>query len=101
MSLSAAQLTTLAEVLAAAPDANPLPALRQALPGLAVTRCDAEDMRGEQAFDRVAGFLLYLVDTASHCWRIVGEPAQASGVVIARAPAASPTGVPEVATGGG
>jgi len=99
MSLSAEQLATLAEVLAAAPAGNPLPAVRQALPGMAVTRCDPEDMRGEQAFGQAAGFLLYLVDAASHCWRIVDQPEQASGVVIARVPAVAAASAPAALAG--
>ena len=99
MSLSPVQLASLAEALAAAPAANPMPALRHAQPGVAITRCDPEDMRGEPAFGTVAGFLLYLVDTAGHCWRIVDQPDQATGVVLALAPRGPEPGASLTAAG--
>jgi hypothetical protein len=63
--------------------ANPLPQIRAGFPGLLVTRCDAEDMRGEAPYRRSGAYDLFLVDTSNHCWRIIDDPQAASGVVIA------------------
>lgn len=62
--------------------ANPVPAIRAAFPGLTVSRVDALDMRGESVFQQLAAFQLFLVDTSDHCWKIVTDPAAASGVVV-------------------
>jgi hypothetical protein len=84
MALTPQQLDGIGQLLVSlAPDINPLPALRASLPGLAVSRCDASDMRGETAFRLAGAYQVFLVDTASHCWRMVDNPDHASGVVIA------------------
>ena len=86
MALTSDQLHGAAALLlATARGANPLAALRASLPGVAVTRCEADDMRGEAPWLRSGGYDLFLVDTASHCWRIVADPASASGIVLAPA----------------
>lgn len=53
-------------------------------PGKSVTRCDASDMGAESPFRRFDAFDLYLVDGRDHCWRITGDPAEATGIVLAR-----------------
>lgn len=63
--------------------ANPVARVREELPGIAVSRCDADDMRGETAYRRSGGYQLFLVDTSNHCWRIVDDLQSANGVVIA------------------
>lgn len=84
MALSEEQLAGMgALLLAAAPQDNPVPAIRAGFPGLHVSRCDAADMRGETPYRRAGEFELFLVDTASHCWQIVDDPQHASGVVVA------------------
>ena len=84
MSLSARQLELIAGVLlSTAPGANPLPELRRELDGVSVSRCAAEDMSGETPFRSLPAFDLFLVDAASHCWRLVADPQEASGVVVA------------------
>lgn len=84
MALSSQQIDGLAQLLAAAaPPANPVPQIRAGFPGLAVSRCDASDMRGETVFRRCGAYDVFLVDTSNHCWRIIDDPQQASGVVIA------------------
>lgn len=84
MPLSAIQLELAAQVLAATPPgANPLPEMRRELVGVPVTRCDADDMTGEAPFRRLPGFDLFLVDAASHCWRLVNVPEEASGFIVA------------------
>jgi len=48
-----------------------------------VAGCEAEDMRGETPFCRLPSFDLFLVDAASHCWNLVPDPVDASGVIVA------------------
>lgn len=82
--LSFEQLSSLAALLAAADgDSNPLPHIRGVMPDLALVRCDADDMRGIVPFQRSGRYDMFLVDTANHCWRIIDDLAEASGVVIA------------------
>lgn len=63
--------------------ANPVPAIRAACPGITASRVDALDLRGETCFQVLDAFQLFLVDTRDHCWKIVTDPADASGVVVA------------------
>lgn len=56
---------------------------RRTLPGKSCTRCDASDMGGEAPFRQFAALDLYLVDGSDHCWHITGDPAHATGVVMA------------------
>jgi len=84
MALTSAQLHGLESLLLANDGSvNPLPQIRAGYPGLSVTRCDVEDMRAESPYRRSGSYDLFLVDTSNHCWRIVEDPQQASGVVIA------------------
>lgn len=84
MALSSEQLSVIEHLLLTL-DAgvNPLPRIRAEFPGLPVTRCDVDDMRGEVAYRRSGRYHLFLVDTGSHCWRIIDDPQTAGGVVIA------------------
>lgn len=68
---------------APAAGSNPLPDFRKSFPGLSLTRCDAFDMRDEQAFREYQGFNLYLVDGRDHCWHITRNPNAATGIVVA------------------
>ena len=84
MSLSHRQLEVIAKVLLATESGeNPLPVLRHELDGVSVTRCDSDDMSGEAPYRQLPGFDLYLVDTVSHCRRLVVDPLDASGVIVA------------------
>lgn len=84
MALSPEQLSGLERLLLAAEaGTSPLPQIRAGLPGLTVTRCDADDMRGESPYRRSGAYDLFLVDTSNHCWRIIDDLQAASGVVIA------------------
>ncbi|HUW36156.1 MAG TPA: hypothetical protein VMV91_02400 [Rhodocyclaceae bacterium] len=84
MSLSIHQLDVVAGVLlATAPGTNPLSALRRELHGVSVSRCDADDMCGEAPFKSLPGFDVFLVDAASHCRRLVDDPREASGIIVA------------------
>ncbi len=62
---------------------NPLADFRRSFPGLSLTRCDAADMSGEEAFREYPKFNLYLVDGRDHCWRLTDDPNAATGVVVA------------------
>ena len=62
---------------------NPLQDFRGSFPGLSLTRCDAWDMRDEQAFREYPAFNLYLVDGRNHCWQITRDPNAATGIVVA------------------
>lgn len=84
MPLTPQQLDGLDQLLVPlAPAVNPVPLIRAGFPGLSVSRCDASDMRGETPYRRAGDYDVFLVDTASHCWRIVDDPQDAGGVVIA------------------
>ncbi|MCG6204781.1 hypothetical protein LPW26_09045 [Rhodopseudomonas sp. HC1] len=84
MPLSADDLTTLDTLLGCADaDAGVFPRLRQQLPAMSLTRCDASDIDQEQPFRVYPQFNVYLVDSSDHCWTITGNPAQATGLVVA------------------
>ena len=70
-------------LLATPPEGNPLADFRKNFPGLSLTRCDAQDMSGEQAYREYPRFNLYLVDGRDHCWRITDDLAAATGIVVA------------------
>lgn len=63
---------------------NPLADFRQRFPGLSLTRCDVSDMGSDEPFRTYPGFNLYLVDGSNHCWRITGDTAAATGIVVAQ-----------------
>jgi len=84
MSLSNEQLEAITGLLLRSlPGSNPLPALRSEMQGISIAGCDAEDMRGETPFRRLPTFDLFLVNSASHCWSLVADPDEASGVIVA------------------
>lgn len=84
MPLTTEQIDVVAALLASAdPAASPLAALRQGIDGVTFSRCDRADMSGETPFRRLHSCDLHLVDTAGHCWRLVADPAEASGVILA------------------
>ena len=62
---------------------NPLTDFRGTFPCLSLTRCDAFDMRDEQAFREYPAFNLYLVDGRDHCWHITQDMNAATGIVVA------------------
>ena len=81
--ISPDDLAHLGSLLAAPPAGNPLADFRSCFPGLSLTRCDASDMIGEAPYREYPAFDLYLVDGRDHCWRLTGDPAAATGVVVA------------------
>ncbi|KIZ34678.1 MULTISPECIES: hypothetical protein [Rhodopseudomonas] len=90
MALSNDDLGKLEALLGSAEaDAAALTTLRQQLPGLSLTRCDASDMDCEQPFREYPKFSLYLVDGTDHCWRLTTDPARATGLVVVQHKAAA------------
>jgi len=84
MSLSTEQLDAITGMLLRSlPGSNPLPALRSQVQGISIAGCDAEDMRGETPYRRLPTCDLFLVNSASHCWSLVSDPGDASGVIVA------------------
>ncbi|MDO9708904.1 DUF6129 family protein [Paracraurococcus lichenis] len=84
MSISETDLAAI-EALLAPPGAAPgaAAALRQRLPHLSLTRCDASDM-AEAPFRVFPDYDLHLVSAADHCVQVTTDPAAATGLVLAR-----------------
>jgi len=83
MIMSADELTEIEGLLAARDaDARIFGELRRRFPSISVTRCDASDIGVEPAFREFERFSLYLVDGHDHCWRLTGNAARATGIVI-------------------
>ncbi|WP_158046214.1 hypothetical protein [Skermanella pratensis] len=57
-------------------------ALKQKFQGLTITSCLESDL-SEEPFREEPSYLLYLVDSHDHCWKVTREPARATGIVIA------------------
>jgi hypothetical protein len=57
--------------------------LRAAWPELRFTHCLNEDICGQAPYLQADGFNLYLLDASTHCPALTGDPAAASGVVLA------------------
>ena len=56
--------------------------MRGSLRGLTITGCSEDDLT-EEPFREEPAYLLYLVDSKDHCWKMTREPANATGIVIA------------------
>ncbi|BBO99667.1 DUF6129 family protein [Sulfuriferula nivalis] len=84
MTITHDQVSSLTSLLVALPRGeNPVAAVRSSFPEMSVSRCSADDMRDETPFRRVGDYDVFLVDTSNHCWRIIDEPATATGVILA------------------
>jgi len=84
MALTESDFTQIEKLLATVEEGrNPLSDFRRRFPDLSLTRCDASDMSGEEPFREYPKFNLYLVDGRDHCWHITGDPATATGIVVA------------------
>lgn len=57
--------------------------LRTAWPELRFTRCLDEEICGQEPYLQADGVNLYLLDVREHCPTLTGDPAVASGVVLA------------------
>lgn len=53
--------------------------VRQRLPGLSLTQCDASDIDHQQPFRDYPRFSVFLVDRSRHCWSITGDATRATG----------------------
>lgn len=57
-------------------------ALQRLLPDLTLRHCDASDVL-EEPFRAVGGCDLHLLDTSGHCIRVIEDPAEATGILLA------------------
>ena len=87
MSLDAtemARIDALLQAIGAAANPEMLgQALRQLLPGLSCSLCDASDVI-EEPFRETGMAQLHLLDTAGHCFKVTDTPEEATGLLIAR-----------------
>lgn len=84
MAISKDQFEKIAAMLVTLPGgANPVQTVRASFPDLTVTRCDADDMRDETPFCRVGDYDVFLVGATNLCLKIINEPANATGLVLA------------------
>lgn len=85
MALSTTQLAQL-ETLCANSDGGPqvVAEFRSQFPGMSLTRCEVSDMGADEPFRQFSQVDMYLVDGRDHCWHITGDPAQATGIVLAK-----------------
>ncbi|MBS1211529.1 MAG: uncharacterized protein H6R26_145 [Proteobacteria bacterium] len=65
------------------PVAERIASLRQAFPGVSLTRCDSGDMDTETPVLETRSFEVYLIDTSEHCVRITTQPEAATGLIVA------------------
>jgi len=83
MTLRADELAEIeARLSAPEADGGVLAELRRRFPRVPLTRCDASDVGVEPPFREFARFSLYLVDGTDHCWRLTGDAARATGIVV-------------------
>lgn len=84
MALAENELNEIEQVLNA-PDAGStaFAALRQRFPKLTLTRCDASDVT-EEPFRSYPAFDLHLLDASEHCAGVTDDPAQATGLILAK-----------------
>jgi hypothetical protein len=84
MALAETELSDIENILAG-PDAaaDAFAEVRRRFPHLALTRCDASDV-GEEPFRSYPAFDLHLLDASEHCARVTDDPAQATGLILAR-----------------
>jgi hypothetical protein len=84
MALSADDLSEIDKMLSATDvDAQVFDALRRRFPHLTWTRCDASDVT-EAPFSSYSRFDVHLLDSAGHCARVTADPAQATGIILAK-----------------
>jgi hypothetical protein len=84
MAVNAQELEEFSRILSAADaETQAFAALRGRFPHLAWTCCDAADV-DEAPLRTFSAFDLHLLDTRDHCPRITADPAQATGVVLAK-----------------
>lgn len=84
MAITNSDLARIESLLAVANSLDVVSSLRQIVPGMTLTRCDAADMRDEAPFRVCGAFNLYLVDSSAHCWRLTSDARAATGLVLAK-----------------
>lgn len=57
-------------------------ALQRLVPGVALRQCDAGDVL-EDPYLSTGACDVHLLDTSSHCIRVTGDPAEATGLLLA------------------
>jgi hypothetical protein len=83
MAIMAEELLEIETLLSSAEaDPSVLTALRLKFPHIKWSRCDASDVI-EEPFRSFASYDLHLMDVSDHCPVIVGDPAAASGAILA------------------
>ncbi len=84
MAVSTDELSEIEKVLSAdEADAQAIAELRRRFPHLSWSRCDASDVI-EPPYKSCARFDLHLLNSTDHCSQITADPAQATGIVLAK-----------------
>lgn len=84
MALGASEVDRILLLTSRVSDSNQIfQGLKQLLPGVPVTRCDASDVDAEAPFFENESVALYFLDTSEHCVTLTQSPEQAMGVVVA------------------
>ena len=84
MALGASQVDRILLLTSRVSDSNLIVrGLKQLLPGVPVTRCDANDVDAETPFFENECVALYFLDTSKHCVTLTQRPEQAMGIVVA------------------
>jgi hypothetical protein len=84
MALSTEELTEIEQVLSGlAADAPVIAEMRGRFPKLSWTRCDASDVV-EAPYRSSAVYDIHLLNSTDHCSQITSDPAQATGVILAK-----------------
>jgi hypothetical protein len=83
MAVGVDDLSEIERLLARADNAaGAVAGLRRQFPHLSWTSCDASDLT-EVPFRSFSKFDIHLLDSADHCTQITGDPARATGIVLA------------------
>jgi len=84
MALSVEELTEVEQVLLAlAADAPVIAEMRGRYPKLSWTRCDASDVV-EAPYKSTTVYDIHLLNSSDHCSQITSDPAQATGIILAK-----------------
>jgi hypothetical protein len=83
MAVSGEELAVIGALLANDTEPNPVAQLRRQFPGLSWTACDSSDVTDEP-FQSFPLFDLHLLNSSDHCAMITSDPAQATGIILAR-----------------
>jgi hypothetical protein len=84
MAISETDISTIDQILSQDSTGDLSARLREFLPSILVTSCDASDMGVEEPFRDSPKGLVYLVDRSEHCWKITTDPETATGILFAK-----------------